>query len=157
MTYLRKYMERLVVSSLRNILFQYSTICHVSRPFSLKCILSEGRQLREAISGGARETPEVYDADCFSERSIREFDHVDDKRRGKWRDRSVRSDESRVQESRALWKRGLALRGLRVPRQGSRDSVLILQIKGKFEIPTTCSKRWAFHHLFSSPSFRLGP
>lgn len=64
----------------------------------------------------------------------------------------VQSDESRAQESRALWKRGIALRGLRVLRRGGGDSVLILQIKGKFEIPTTCSKRRAFHHLFSSPS-----
>lgn len=71
----KKIHERFVVSSLRNISFQYSTICHVSRPFSLKCILSEGRQLWGKQSRAAREKPpEVYDADCFSERSIREFD-----------------------------------------------------------------------------------
>lgn len=141
-------------SSLRNISFQYSTTCRISRPFSRKCILSEGRQLRGvAISSGARENPEVYDADCFSESNsrIRPTSTISDEASEGTEASKVRSDESRAQESWALWKRGVALRGSRILRQGSRDSVLILEIKGKFEIPTTCSKRRAFHHLFSFP------
>lgn len=48
-----------------------------------------------------------------------------------------------------------ALKESRVSRRDQRDSsrrILVFQIKGKFEIPTTCSKRRAFHHLFSLPS-----
>lgn len=129
--------------------------------FPRKCILSEGRQLRGvAISGAARENPGGLRRRLFlweTNSRIRPTSTISGEASGGTEASKVRSDESRAQESWMLWKRGVALRGLRVPRQGSRDSVLILQIKGKFEIPTTCSKRRAFHHLFSSPSLRLRP
>jgi hypothetical protein len=55
----------------------------------------------------------------------------------------------------SLWgERGAALSGPRFSsRDEARDSgrILALQIKGKFEIPTTCSKRRVRRCLFSSP------
>lgn len=158
-TYLKKYVS-VSPSSLRNISFQYSTTCRVSplfpeNAFSARVDSCKGWQSRAAREslGGLRRRLFLWETNS----RIRPTSTISGEASGGNEASKVRSDESRAQESRALWKRGIALRGLRVPRQGSKDSVLILQIKGKFEIPTTCSKRRAFHHLFSSPSLRLRP
>ena len=99
--------------------------------FSARVDSCEGWQSRAA----RERTPKVYDADCFSPKDqFANSTNVDDKRRGfgvGTEASKVRSDESRAQESWALWKRGVALRGSRILRQGSTGTAsLYLKLKG---------------------------
>lgn len=102
-------------------------MCHVSRPCR-KCILSERKQLRGVAQsrrwrGFASRftTGAVSSRDQFAR--IRPKSTISSEVRGRY-EPEVRSAELRVCErvSRALWTRGVALRGLWTPQDEARDS-----------------------------------